>query len=78
MSDSRSPHCFHAAHALLADGWARDVRLQVQDGRITAIHRGQGAQHGDTRVGILVPGLANLPCLPARHGRADRDRRRRR
>jgi hypothetical protein len=35
-------HCFHAAHALLAEGWARDVRLQVQDGRIAAISMGQG------------------------------------
>ncbi len=65
MSDSRSPHSFHAAHALLAEGWARDVRLQVQDGRITAIHTGQGAQHGDTRVGILVPGLPTCTATPS-------------
>ncbi len=70
MSDSRSPHCFHAAHALLAEGWARDVRLQMQDGRITAIHMGQGAQHGDTCVGILVPGLPNLHSHAFQRGMA--------
>jgi len=70
MSDSRSPHCFHAAHALLADGWARDVRLQVQDGRIAAISAGQAAQHGDTRVGILVPGLPNLHSHAFQRGMA--------
>ncbi len=70
MSDSRSPHSFHAAHALLAEGWARDVRLQVQDGRVTAIHTGQGAQHDDTRVGILVPGLPNLHSHAFQRGMA--------
>ena len=70
MSDSRSPHSFHAAHALLVEGWARDVRLQVQDGRITAISTGQGAQAGDTRVGILVPGLPNLHSHAFQRGMA--------
>ncbi|CAJ0610603.1 unnamed protein product [Cylicocyclus nassatus] len=70
MSDSRSPHRFHAAHALLAGGWARDVQLQVQDGRITDIRAGQGTQPGDTRVGILVPGLPNLHSHAFQRGMA--------
>jgi len=70
MSDSRSPHCFHAAHALLAEGWARDVRLQVQGGRITRIETGQGAQDGDTRVGLLLPGLPNLHSHAFQRGMA--------
>ncbi|MBK0012962.1 formimidoylglutamate deiminase [Stenotrophomonas sp. S41] len=70
MSDSRSPHCFHAAHALLAEGWARDVRLQVQGGRITGIETGQGAQDGDTRVGLLLPGLPNLHSHAFQRGMA--------
>ena len=61
---------FHATHALLAEGWDRDVRLQVQDGRITAISTGQGAQAGDARVGILVPGLPNLHSHAFQRGMA--------
>ncbi|MNM61499.1 8-oxoguanine deaminase [compost metagenome] len=70
MSDSRSPHSFHAAHALLADGWAADVRLQVQEGRIAAVTRGQAAQDGDTCVAILVPGLPNLHSHAFQRGMA--------
>ena len=70
MTDSRSLLSFHATHALLAEGWDRDVRLQVQDGRITAISTGQGAQAGDARVGILVPGLPNLHSHAFQRGMA--------
>lgn len=70
MSDSRSPQSFHAAHALLAEGWARDVRLQVQGGRIACIETGQGAQDGDTRVGLLLPGLPNLHSHAFQRGMA--------
>ena len=61
MSDSRSPHSFHAARALLAEGWARDVRLQVQDGRIAEI--------GVTRNGsrqILLTGTTYHPFGPVK------------
>jgi len=70
MSDSRSPQSFHAAHALLGEGWARDVRLQVQGGRIARIDAGQGAQDGDTRVGLLLPGLPNLHSHAFQRGMA--------
>jgi len=70
MSDSRSPQSFHATHALLAEGWARDVRLQVQGGRIARIETGQGAQDVDTRVGLLLPGLPNLHSHAFQRGMA--------
>ncbi len=69
MSDSRSPHSFHAAHALLAEDGPRCPpagagRPHHRD------PRGQGAQHGDTRVGILVPGLPNLHSHAFQRGMA--------
>lgn len=70
MTATHSPHCFHADHALLADGWATEVRLQVRDGRIASIGTGQPVQDGDTRVGILVPGLPNLHSHAFQRGMA--------
>lgn len=49
-------------HALLPDGWARDVRIDVVDGAIAAVWpaaRRDGPEHFS---GIAVPGLANLHC----------------
>jgi formiminoglutamate deiminase len=46
--------------ALLADGWADDVRIRIVDGRIAEIRRGE--RRGDAADGgeIALPGLANL------------------
>ena len=49
-----------AARALLASGWARDVRVEVAQGRITALHTGVTAQPEETRVDTLLPALGNL------------------
>ena len=50
----------HAARARLADGWASDVRVELEGSRIAAIRPGMRAEPGDTRVGILLPALSNL------------------
>lgn len=51
---------FHAAHAHLPDGPARDVRLTVDGGRFTSVEVGQGPNPGDHRLpGVVLPGLAN-------------------
>lgn len=48
-----------AQTALLEDGWAHDVRLDISvDGTISAIQTGV-APGGETRVGILTPAPAN-------------------
>jgi len=47
-------------HALLADGWAAGVRVEVADGLVSAIQAGAQPQAGDDRGGIAVPGLPNL------------------
>jgi formimidoylglutamate deiminase len=46
--------------ALLRDGWARDVRLTVEDGGIAAVEVGASPQAGDLRGGAAIPGMANL------------------
>ena len=49
-----------ARHALLADGWAADVRISLAVGRITDISPASRPEPGDTKVSALLPALANL------------------
>lgn len=49
-----------ANRAYLSDGWARDVRLRVQDGQITEITLDTTPQTDDVTVDILLPALSNL------------------
>ncbi|MDF3383457.1 MULTISPECIES: formimidoylglutamate deiminase [Sulfitobacter] len=51
-----------ATHAKLPQGWARDVRITVADGRVTQVETGQAPKADDTRVDTLLPALANLHC----------------
>lgn len=46
--------------AMLSEGWARGVRLVVEDGRIAAIAKDVAAEPADTRAAIALPGLPNL------------------
>ncbi|MGZ9811375.1 formimidoylglutamate deiminase [Pseudoroseicyclus sp. H15] len=46
-----------AEQALLGTGWARDVRIEVAEGRIAAVTPGAPAE--GERVGVLVPAPAN-------------------
>jgi formimidoylglutamate deiminase len=46
--------------ALLPEGWAREVRIEAQAGRITALSRGVPAAAGDERCRLGLPGLPNL------------------
>lgn len=49
-----------ANHALLPQGWARDVRIAVAEGRIMGATPGASPLPGDTRVQCLLPALSNL------------------
>ncbi|MEP2846312.1 MAG: formimidoylglutamate deiminase, partial [Alphaproteobacteria bacterium] len=49
-----------AKHARLPQGWARDVRITVAEGRITAVQTGHTPHPDDSRVDTLLPALANL------------------
>jgi len=60
---------YHFTHALLPSGWARDVRVDVADGAITAVT--PGAPRASTHVtGFAIPGLPNLHCHAFQRGMA--------
>lgn len=50
----------HAKEALLPTGWAKDVRVTLNGGRIASVAPGTAPQPGDQRVDVLLPGMANL------------------
>lgn len=58
------PALIHARSALLPDGWAQDVTLTLQGGRIRDVARGQqaaqAAAQGATYVASLLPAPVNL------------------
>jgi len=47
-------------HALLAEGWADRVRVQVEDGVVRGLRADADPEAGDERGGIAAPGLPNL------------------
>ncbi|MFO1397445.1 MAG: formimidoylglutamate deiminase [Burkholderiales bacterium] len=50
-----------AAHALLPDGWARDVRIEVDEaGTIAAVERGVPPEDAGVVPGPLLPAMPNL------------------
>jgi formimidoylglutamate deiminase len=56
--------------ALLWEGWARDVRISVSDGCITAIERDATAQPGDRVHAAGLPGMPNLHSHAFQRGMA--------
>jgi formiminoglutamate deiminase len=48
--------------ALLPGGWARNVRIDVNDGEIRSVTADTGADGAERIAGIAVPGLPNLHC----------------
>jgi formimidoylglutamate deiminase len=48
-----------AKKALTADGWAENVRITTNAGRIASIEAESIAEQGDLAAGIVIPGLAN-------------------
>ena len=57
---SKGSQMIFANQALLAHGWASNVRLLVEGGQITSIEEDAAARAGDARVDTLLPALANL------------------
>lgn len=49
-----------ARRALLPSGWAEEVRVRVERGRILSVETGARPGVGDQRVDALLPALANL------------------
>jgi formimidoylglutamate deiminase len=50
----------HFRQLLLPEGWAREVRLEIENGLFVHIEPGAAPQPGDERLNLGVPGLANL------------------
>jgi formimidoylglutamate deiminase len=50
----------HAKSALLPGGWQKDVRITINDGRISAIESGVPNQPGDETHAVVVPAMPNL------------------
>jgi len=61
---------FHAAHALLPQGWARDVRIASQGGMLVEVTPGVPAEPGDAALAIVLPGLGNLHSHAFQRGMA--------
>src|SRR5690606_38015266 len=50
----------HAERALLPEGWARDVGVSIEDGRIAAVIPAATPDPGAVRASVLLPAPANL------------------
>ncbi|WP_375286406.1 formimidoylglutamate deiminase [Sphingomonas sp.] len=68
MADAHA--AFHAREALLPEGWASDVRIEVADGRIARIETGSDPRREDERLAILLPGMPNLHSHAFQRGMA--------
>jgi formiminoglutamate deiminase len=60
----------HFRLARLADGWARNVRLSMQGGRVAGLEVEVEPAPGDTRHGIALPGLPDLHSHAFQRGMA--------
>lgn len=50
----------HAESALLPDGWARDVRIIVENGVVASVETECSPRHEDERHAVIVPAMTNL------------------
>jgi formiminoglutamate deiminase len=64
------PQTLWFEQALLADGWARDVRLTLSDGMIVRVDTDVARQSGETAHGPCIPGLPNLHSHAFQRGMA--------
>jgi formiminoglutamate deiminase len=61
---------FFFDHALLPEGWRKDVRLTVADGVITAVEANAPRADAEVGPGLALPGLPNLHCHTFQRGMA--------
>ena len=50
----------HFASALLPEGWAQDVRVEITGARFARLERNVPAQPGDDKVRLALPGVCNV------------------
>jgi formimidoylglutamate deiminase len=68
--DGNARRTFHFGQALLPDGWAQQVRIDVTDGIITSVTLGAAPQPRDSRHAIGVAGMPNLHSHAFQRGMA--------
>lgn len=68
--DVSARRTLHFGQALLANGWASDVRITVSDGLIGAIAPGETPQPLDERHAIGLPGMSNVHSHAFQRGMA--------
>jgi formimidoylglutamate deiminase len=56
--------------ALLSQGWARDVRIAIDAGRVLSVETAASPQAGDERHSIGLPGISNLHSHAFQRGMA--------
>ncbi len=66
----------HAARARLPEGWATDVRIEVEGTSIARVTPGARPAPDDRRVGVLLPALSNLHSHAFQRATAGRTERR--
>lgn len=59
-----------AEQALLPEGWASNVRIGIDHGRIASISSGSAPEPGDIAYGAVVPGMPNLHSHAFQRGMA--------
>ncbi len=60
----------HFDSALLPDGWARNVRVELAGGRVARLQRGVDAQGRDERAKVALPGMPNVHSHAFQRGMA--------
>jgi formimidoylglutamate deiminase len=69
-SDPAKVRALHLGSALLSQGWADDVRVEIADGSFARIECGVAPQPGDERLALGLPGLPNLHSHAFQRGMA--------
>ncbi|WP_404476849.1 formimidoylglutamate deiminase [Novosphingobium sp. BL-52-GroH] len=64
------PGSLFFGHCLLTDGWAREVRVTIAEGRIAEVETGATPGPGDDRHGCALPGIPNLHSHAFQRGMA--------
>ncbi|MGV8958857.1 MAG: formimidoylglutamate deiminase [Stenotrophomonas sp.] len=61
---------FWARQALLPQGWAQDVRIEVRGNVIASVQAGSATRPGDRPLAVAIPGLGNLHSHAFQRGMA--------
>lgn len=70
MAHARAATALWFGSALLADGWADNVRLTLDGGKILRVEAGVVASPDDERHAVAIPGLSNLHSHAFQRGMA--------